>query len=157
MKRYLPLLLLFALTGCNPTAEEICQDRLPELGRALENALTVLKDWHEDNAGRTLASTAGPVTTLPPEPKLSDYDRRGWQAWAEQKLTETQIYIDRIPADPRLRGARHSLTEIANTFVSFHGYASQSRLGPMVRSLERIRGESAKIEREICTGLLTRP
>ncbi|HUP57915.1 MAG TPA: hypothetical protein VM598_10715 [Bdellovibrionota bacterium] len=157
MKARLSVLLLFALTACDPSAEEICQNRLPELGRSLENALTVLKDWHEDNAGRSLASTAGPTGMLPPETKLSEFDRRGWQAWAEQRLSETQVYIDRIPADPRLRGARTSLNEIANTFVSFHGYASQSRLGHMVRSLEKIRGESARIEREICTGLLTRP
>ncbi len=154
VKRFL-ILSSLVLASCTPTAEEICQKRLPELGQSLDNALTVLKDWHQDNAGRRLASEVG--SPLQKESKLPEIDRRTWEAWAEQRLFETQQYIDRIPADPRLRGARVSLTEMANTFVSFHAYASQSRLGPMVRALEKIQGESVKIEKEICTGLLTRP
>ncbi len=153
MKRrfFSTLAVLASLSGCNPSTEDICKERLPELERTLENALTVLKDWRDDNAGRNLAS--GPAK----EQHLPEYDKRTWQTWAEQRLLETQSYIDRIPADSRLRGARASLTEIANSFVSFHGYASQSRLGPMVRSLEQIRAESEKIGREICTGSLARP
>src|SRR6185295_1623143 len=148
------LLLLPALflCACVPTAKEICRDRLPELQRSVSNALTVLKDWRDDNAGRNLASL-GEAGENAPYKGLSDRDRKSWQKWAEKHLVETQSYIDQVPADPRFRGARDSLTSIANAFVSFHGYTAASKMGPMIQSLETIQVSGERIDSEVCQQL----
>src|SRR4051812_46710820 len=112
------LLAAPVLDGCVISTEEICRSRLPEMQDSLENALTVLKDWHEHRAARRLASLEG-VRPDPTAPNLSEPDRKSWQKWAEVRLIATQRYIDQIPGDPRFRGARAALTEMANEFVAF--------------------------------------
>ena len=146
------LLSALFLCSCVPTAKEICHDRLPELQRSVSNAITVLKDWNDDNAGRSLASLGEPGEK-PTYKGLSDGDRKSWQRWAEQHLVETQSYIDLVPADPRFRGARDSLTQMANAFVSFHGYVGDSRTGPMIRALETIEKQTERISADVCTGI----
>src|SRR4051812_9831482 len=99
----LSLFLLLCCAGtvgaCNPKADEICHDRLPELEASLANALTVLQDWKEDNAGRALASLEpdGAPHAPHPEPQLSEIDRKSWEEWARVRLSETQGYIDQVP------------------------------------------------------------
>lgn len=143
---------LLLLSACLPSPKEICRDRLPEMQRSLENAIAVLKDWHDDNAGRSLASLGERGETAP-YTGLSESDRKSWQKWAEGHLVETQRYIDQVPADPRFRGARAALTEMANEYVAFHGYAGESRTGPMIRSLEKVRADGEKIQGDVCPAI----
>ena len=146
------LFLALSLCACVPTAKEICNDRLPDLQHSVSNAITILKDWHDDNAGRNLASL-GEAGEKPTYKGLSEGDRKSWQNWAEEHLVETQRYIDQVPADARLRGARDALTEMANAFVSFHGYVGDSRTGQMIRSLETIQSDTERISAEVCPNI----
>jgi hypothetical protein len=150
MRFFGPILALaFALSGCNITTEEICQQRLPEMQKSLENALEVLRDWHEDRAGRDLASL-GEKPEPQPTPGMSDSDRASWEKWAEGHLLETQQYLDKVPTDPRFRGARAALTEMANQFVAFHGYTGESKTGKMIHALELIHADGERIGQDVC-------
>jgi hypothetical protein len=146
------LTLGFLFSGCVATTEEICKQKLPDLQHSVENALEVLKDWHEDRAGRDLASLQEPAESPSPQPSpsLSESDRVSWQNWAKAYLIETQQYLDQIPSDPRFRGARGTLTEMANAFVAFHGYTEESKTGKMIYSLEQIHADGERITHEVC-------
>lgn len=120
--------------------------------RSVSNALIVLKAWHDDQAGRDLASVIAPDNAPEPQPSpgLSESDRTSWQKWAESYLLEAQQYLDRVPEDSRFRGARTALTEMANEFVAFHGYTEESKTGKMIHSLEQIQTDGERIDQEVC-------
>jgi hypothetical protein len=83
--------------------------------------------------------------------ELSRDDRRSWQAWAQDRLKETQSAIDLVDARSELRPVRQDLTDMANSYVAFDGYAHLSQVDRMLIMLDRIRQRSAHMVETVCS------
>jgi len=135
--------------NCAPTSlTQICESRLPQLDRDLGGAIIALNPWIEAERGIASSTYAPSAEDMrDARDSMDRSDRVSWQHWAEARLTETQAYID-VASGP----SRQLLTDIANQWVTFHGYATRGHARKMVATLERIRKQADSMDRAICGG-----
>jgi hypothetical protein len=62
-----------------------------------------------------------------------------WSSWAEDRLKESQRFIDITGRSNQVKAIRAELSELATEWVRFLGYAQLEQRERMVVSLERIR------------------
>lgn len=154
------LLLACGALGCNISVSDVCEERIPELDRKLDDALASLAPWTPEypERVRALASvdrgdgsdgTEAGIGAGPAE--LSSEDRASWEKWAEGHLFQTQRYYDVVQGEGDGKALRQDLTEISNLLVTFHGYTHAGRVDRMVATLRKMQAQVARTRRSACT------
>jgi hypothetical protein len=138
---------VLGMSSCNMSVQEICARRLPAFELDVGGALLALRPdlGNAKGASRGIASEFHGADVA-----LTDAERDFWSQWAEQRLTETQHYMDVVEGHSRLLPMRHELSEIATSLVAFHGYARQGKTDRMSRMLERVRSHADKSRALAC-------
>ena len=131
--------------SCAVSLPEVCAQRLPKYDAALGEALLALRPWVEQ-PDRLPASGVG----LRLSAELSQDERIKWKQWANDKLIETQNYLDAAAAELADSPMRLALNEIANEWVTFHGFAAQGRAERMKQTLERIQVKTSQVRGLAC-------
>ena len=128
--------------ACSVSMRELCEARYPRLDQSVSDAMAALSPWRRSlsEGGRAPAS----------ERPLEPLDRAAWKLWAEERLKETQHYMDVIADEPSLRAVHEDLSQTANDLVTFHGYASSSRVELMVKMLNRINERTSRGRARAC-------
>lgn len=136
--------------------------QLPNVEKEADGAILALGPWRTPEgvpvapalAGRALASMdSGAGRYILDVPAVPSRDREAWAKWAERNLKATQSYIDlimRSPERPEQKQIVGDLHEMANEFVSLHGYALRGEVEKMVVSLKKIRGSNERVRKNVC-------
>lgn len=97
-------------------------------------------------AGLELRAGASPTGAQ----ALDVRDRRVWSLWAQQRLQETQTYLDEMSKDPSRRDAFAKLSELANQYVVFIGFSERGDVRKMMGSLRRVSDISQQAKGTLC-------
>jgi len=73
-----------------------------------------------------------------------------WSGWAEARLKEAQRHIDIAGHSTKIRAVRGELSEIANAWVEFHGFAQLGQSDRMLITLDKIRSHQEKVRSMAC-------
>ena len=76
---------------------------------------------------------------------------RNWEDWSEDRLKDTQKYMDIIGAHPRNRVIKKQISDIANQWVMFEGYAQLKNLKKMLALLIEIRNSQKQVQSIACS------
>ncbi len=129
--------------SCAVSPTEFCAMKSPELEAGIEGAIAALIPW--DKEGRYLASVPGALedgTANWEAVQLSEADRLHWARWAEDRLRETQHYVDVMSEYTKMADVKFKLGEIANEFVAFHAYCQKGRADRMIKTLRRLQAKT---------------
>ena len=141
------VLVAAGLTGfgsCSVSPQEICESRLPDLEAQLTLARATIIPEGAPVAGADRRVASEGVSALLEE------DRVRWTDWAEDRLKETQQYIDALEGESGMAVVRDNLHEVANHLVSFHAYAAAGNFKRMDGSLQAIQNYEKKARDLAC-------
>ncbi len=116
------ILTLSMLTSCFPTVKKLCSHDFIILNHSLEEAQIY----------------------------LLNLDNRDWQGWSEDRLKEVENHMDLVGAESKYKRIRPLLSEIANLWVEFYGFAEFKQFHKMSLTLEKIQKYQLKIEESVC-------
>ncbi len=150
-RRQLCFLILsqFTLAACQTVRlSPLCETKFPAWAAELEAAQLAIEPWLPQDKSRM---PAGIELKTGATPALDPRDRQAWGVWARRRLTETQIYIDQLKKDPLRRNAYARLSELANQYVVFNGFAEKGDARKMMKSLRRIAELSVEAKEATCS------
>jgi hypothetical protein len=129
--------ILIGLSGtvsCLNQPQELCSTSLVQAEQEVIIALSRLQE-SENSTDRRIAAT----DSLP-----------DWPSWSIKQLKVTQKYIDVISVNYLPRRAKDELTEAANQWVQFFGYAKTGRTQKMAETLIKIQKCQKNAKEIVC-------
>lgn len=126
---------LTGLSGCSGSEEELCREDFPRLEQGISLASARL----QGGEGRFLASSS-----------FDEKERVYWADWSLEQLKKAQYYADTLELETKRGESMILVSEIANEFVTIHGFASAGRLHPMKDTLERVMAKTRRLKQLVC-------
>lgn len=149
---FLLLAITLVFTACQSVRlAPLCEKSFPEWANQLEAAQFALAPWLPQGLARMPAGLELRAGASPTGAQALDVrDRRVWSLWAQQRLQETQTYLDEMSKDPSRRDAFAKLSELANQYVVFIGFSERGDVRKMMGSLRRVSDISQQAKGTLC-------
>lgn len=130
--------------GCTPSLEQVCLSRYARFDQEVRIAQQRLMDSELSDK----AEGRMPASIKPQE--VPEGERRRWQKWAEERLSEAQNGIDLATYHvPDSDAARH-LGRVADHMVEIHAYAQLGRMDRIAETLRKVQFHSESAFRAAC-------